>query len=1057
MPAEPFVGRSGELARLRQLADEVVATGAGRLVIVTGEAGAGKSRLCGEFVRRRPDTSVATARSRCWDGTDGPALWPWSDLIGELARQRDTPLPEPSATEWTDRFGRFLVVVEQLRALTADGLTVALIDDLHVASDDAVLLTRFVVRSLHRFPLLVVATCRSPLSADARPANLDALTDDATVIELPPFGAADIADYLRIVRAREASAMEVADLLAATGGNPMYLAELVRHPSLDEAARSGGLTDVLRRRVNELSGRQRLVVATAAVLGDGARIDEVAATIGCAPAEVIATIDERRSGAFLDGTEIRFTHDLLRDVFASVLPVTDLHQLHAAAVEAIVGNNSEQTVRRARHAVAAATMSAEHRDRAITACVAAVQMLTADLAFGRAATWAATGSTLAAATSRADTQAELLLLQAGAVLACGRLAEARDLYGRAVAPAEHAAAPSLLATAALGLGGMWVEEQRDELSRRRMLQLCSRAISELGPDEATLRSLLAVRLAAERAYDGESVHDIHDAVAAVRRLDEPAATAEALSLYHHTLLSPAYAAHRLEVADELLDVASRTDGTIYPLIGLCWRTVDLYLLGDRRAERSFVELREHATALGSQSIGYIVSVLDVMRTFRRGELAAAEALATDALARGQAAGDADAFSYFGGHLLGIRWAQGRLDEMHDVVESVVDSATLRRRDRIYPALLAFTSAVRGDLVAARMLLDAVLADGLDEILELSTGAATVAILVETAVELDDGELATTLAHSFAPYANLPVMPSLAVICLGPGERTLARAHAVAGRLDEAVDAFGEALVATRRLQNAPFEAIIEAELAALLVRRGHQGDDADAFELYRTAIAAGEQMGLTGRVPAWRAAIDALAAPHPIAEPLQGRIERRADTWRVEIEGRSATIGHVVGMCHLAALIARPDTDITATELSAAVTGEPSIESTSSGAPTLDHQALASYRRRLAELDHELDRADRRGDSVAGRQAADERAFIVATLRHDTGLGGRARRLSDDGERCRMRVSKAIHRAISRVSEADPVLGRALEGRIHTGRVCRYVTDPGQPIDWRVQTAVPAV
>ena len=50
-----------------------------------------------------------------------------------------------------------------------------------------------------------------------------------------------------------------------------------------------------------------------------------------------------------------------------------------------------------------------------------------------------------------------------------------------------------------------------------------------------------------------------------------------------------------------------------------------------------------------------------------------------------------------------------------------------------------------------------------------------------------------------------------------------------------------------------------------------------------------------------------------------------------------------------------------------------------------------------------------------------------------------------------MRVSKAIQRAIGRIDAADPVLGRALATRIRTGYVCRYETDPGQPIDWTVR------
>ena len=86
-----------------------------------------------------------------------------------------------------------------------------------------------------------------------------------------------------------------------------------------------------------------------------------------------------------------------------------------------------------------------------------------------------------------------------------------------------------------------------------------------------------------------------------------------------------------------------------------------------------------------------------MRTFRRGELDETERLAAEALTLGTEAGDADALSWYGGHLLAVRWAQGRLDEMHDLVASVIESSTLRRLDQVYPALLAYTAALRGDV------------------------------------------------------------------------------------------------------------------------------------------------------------------------------------------------------------------------------------------------------------------------------------------------------------------------------------------------------------------------
>jgi hypothetical protein len=562
-----------------------------------------------------------------------------------------------------------------------------------------------------------------------------------------------------------------------------------------------------------------------------------------------------------------------------------------------------------------------------------------------------------------------------------------------------------------------------------------------------------VRLAAEAAYDGiATVDDVAVAVDHVRQLGDPLATAEALSLYHHALLLPDKAAVRLQIADELLDVASNAEATMYSLLGLCWRTVDLYHLGRGEAERAFVDLRERATVIGSQSVAYVAAVLDVMRTIRRGELQRAEALAEEAFRLGVGAGDADALGYYGGHVLAVRWAQGRVGEMLDTISSVIESSTLRRRDEIYRALLAYAHVLRGDHTTGRSVLDSLLAGGVDAIPSFSTWTSTMAVLVETAAELGNGDLAMALAERFAPVAHLPVMPSLAVVCLGPGERVMGRALTAAGRLDDGIAWFRAALTANGRLGNRPFDAIIRANMAAALRRRGGPGDRAEAAERLAEAISEGRRLGMTGWVAQWQG--DAVGLGDQRGTPtLRGTLEHDDRIWRVGIGGRWVTVKHVVGMRYVAELVARPDTEIPASDLSLAVAGGGVVDGGPSGEPRLDDRARKEYRRRLTQLDRELDVADRRGDVDRGRRAAEERDLILDALRRETGLGGRARRMTDEPERCRMRVSKAVHRALEQVRRADAVLGRALESRIRTGYVCRYVSDPGQPIVWDVRTA----
>jgi hypothetical protein len=280
------------------------------------------------------------------------------------------------------------------------------------------------------------------------------------------------------------------------------------------------------------------------------------------------------------------------------------------------------------------------------------------------------------------------------------------------------------------------------------------------------------------------------------------------------------------------------------------------------------------------------------------------------------------------------------------------------------------------------------------------------------------------------------------------------AYRVAGRIDEAVDWFRAALDANARLGNVPVGAIIRAELAGALCVRRADGDEDEAVELYADAIALAAGLGLTGRVEEWSGVAGALRSSQPPPPACrQGTLRELADGWRIDIDDRSVRVGHLVGMRHIAVLLARPDTDLRANELAAALDGS-TARAEAQGTPTIDAEARRDYRRRIGELDDELDLADRVGDADRGRRAADERQAIIDALRRDTGLGGRSRRMSDDADRSRMRVSKAIHRAIQRVTEADPVIGHTLETQIHTGYVCRYAADPSAPVDWTVETGL---
>jgi hypothetical protein len=135
-------------------------------------------------------------------------------------------------------------------------------------------------------------------------------------------------------------------------------------------------------------------------------------------------------------------------------------------------------------------------------------------------------------------------------------------------------------------------------------------------------------------------------------------------------------------------------------MGLVWRTVDLFLLGDERAGQSLHELRGRTAALRCEAIAFIADVLGAMVHARAGRLDIAEAAATDACKRALAAGDSDAPAYLGAMVAALRHWQGRDQEMVDFVRSMATRPSLGVNAHVYLATDATLSATIGDLDSA---------------------------------------------------------------------------------------------------------------------------------------------------------------------------------------------------------------------------------------------------------------------------------------------------------------------------------------------------------------------
>jgi hypothetical protein len=203
------------------------------------------------------------------------------------------------------------------------------------------------------------------------------------------------------------------------------------------------------------------------------------------------------------------------------------------------------------------------------------------------------------------------------------------------------------------------------------------------------------------------------------------------------------------------------------------------------------------------------------------------------------------------------------------------------------------------------------------------------------------------------------------------------------------------------------------------------------------------------------------AGPSDDAQQHSNAFRQSGDYWSISFQEHASTLRDLKGLHYLSRLLAHPGREFHVLDLvssgvapSATTAEATDRELTSSGwgdsGALLDTQAKNSYRRRLAEIDEDLDDARLTGDSGRVGQAEAERDFLIRELSRAVGLGGRERRAGSASERARVSVTRAIRHAMSRIREHDPPLGEHLDRAIRTGTYCAYLPDTRITASWRI-------
>jgi DNA-binding CsgD family transcriptional regulator len=909
--AAQMVGRDRELARVMRLLDDAVA-GHGRLVLCTGEAGIGKTRLGEELTTAAAARGVPVAWARATDRDSSPPYGLWRLVLDESAIRGDAgggsrpdrwpqvsgdadrPAPDEGADSGSAR--RFALFAEVRRRL-ADaaepaGLVLAL-DDLQWADEASAVLLTDVARQLRGTRILVFASYRA--SPRAGEQNLLRLSAEANAerVELHGLPAEAIGDLLR-ASGLPGSEEQVGEVYSETGGNPFLVRELAR--MLAEQRRRapgsvpGRVADTTAYRLAQVSQPAQALLQTAAVAGNSFSAGVVARMLDVPVLSLLRPLDECRAAGFVVAGDhpgdYRFSHALICAAVAARLGAEDRRRLHSAAADAIEALYEGQVQLHladvARHRVEAA-LPGERADRvrAVAACEAAADVAAAAVAFEEAVRLYRQALAVGSEDIAEADRDRLELALAAALHRAGDLPGAQQAATRVGRRAERRRDRLGLARTALVMEATGVPEWDGEICR-----ICEQALAgDDLPDDLRARVLAAYAQAL--VYRGEydrAGKVSRDALAAAEAAADPVALVDALRARQLACSASDGLAERTVLADRMLEAADALGSAWVEMWGRLWRIDTLFETGQLRLiQRELTDLGSCLDRLSSP-VGRLHQLLGAATlALATGRFAEAARLAHEGFKLFSDMGHPTAFGYCavilgqaGMHVGHDR--SGFIELFDQIPEHLRPEAvdTTRGIATIFPALsVALIRLFQGDRAgaeAAYALAGPLRSWTPPPALRMAAWGHALAVTIGLG-RTGDIEF---LAERFEPFRGQHVANGAgAGVYMGPVELQLGLAAAALGRLDAAMADLQTAVEICDANGARGYAVQARVELAAALARRPAPGDLDQAAAALDAAAGEAEQLGMvpsTERIGQLRAQLRArLPATAAARSPLSPR------------------------------------------------------------------------------------------------------------------------------------------------------------------------------------------
>ncbi len=903
--AARFVGRRREM-ELANSALEAAISGTGRLVLLMGEPGIGKTRMADELAANAQRHGAQVLIGRCYEGEGAPAFWPWVQVIRSYVMDRSPDrlrsemaegaadiahvvpavarrlpgLPSPPVLEpGQARFRFFDSVTNFLKNASRSQSLMIVLDDLHWADRDSLLLLKFFAAELASAPIFVLGTYRDvevhrehPLVETTLSLRREQISER---ILLRGLVEADVEALLSTVGGRELPEAFVHTICRDTEGNPFFIKEIFSHlvethilyregdrwVSDLEPERMGipeSVRALIGHRLARLSNSCRRLLAIGSVLGREFELSPLVAVwekVGgqdteSSQAVTLQALDEALAARIVEKAprglqQYRFAHALVRETLYEELASDDRTRLHHQVGEALEMLFSEEPephlVELAHHFIEAAPGGGSI-DKALQYATRVAERATSLFAYEHAVDhyqMALRALPYGGASGSDAQRTELLLALGEAQWRAGNTQVAKETFQRAATIARKLAAPEQLARAAMGFS----RPMRIAILDPAVVQMLEDALQALGESDSALRARTMARLCWALCSAPDSLPRrlalSEDAVQIARRVTNPLTLAWALHDRHWALWRPENLEDRIATATELVQVAQHLGDNEMVVTGRGLRFVDLLELGHiAGVEAELALYTELADRLRQPWYQWYALRFQATRMTLIGELRRAEDLAARAFEIGKRVDEPAAMQIHAWQLLTLRSLQGDSASMRGPLKELSERYPMAP---VWQCALAFAS----DSEEAQRILDQLSANTFAAIPRDLFWSSAMALCAEIAVRLNDAEKASALFDLLLPYAKRFVVIGVGAACFGSVSRLLGKLAAVRGELGEIDAYFEDAITAHSEAKAKTWLALSEFEYANLLVRRARSADLNKARTLAQQATTTAEALGLT--------------------------------------------------------------------------------------------------------------------------------------------------------------------------------------------------------------------